>query len=116
MKYRYLGKSGLLVSRVCLGTMTYGNEEWGCDGDTAKKITNTFIEAGGNFIDSADMYSDGASEVMLGAAIKDHPRDELVIATKCWFRVNDKGPNAKGLSRKHIIEAVSYTHLRAHET
>jgi len=105
MKYRYLGSSGLLVSRVCLGTMTYGNEDWGCDGKTAKKITDIFIEAGGTFIDTADMYSEGRSEEMLGAALEGHNRDELVIATKCWFPVGAKGPNAKRLSRKHILEA-----------
>ena len=57
MKYRYLGNSGLLVSRICLGTMTFGMEGWGCDRVTAVAITNHFIEAGGNFIDTADMYS-----------------------------------------------------------
>ena len=105
MKYRYLGRSGLLVSRVCLGTMTFGNKEWGCDLKTAKAIVNGFIEAGGNFIDVADMYSSGVSEQMLGEAVRDHDRDDLVLATKCWFRVG-AGPNAKGLSRKHICEAL----------
>lgn len=105
MKYRYLGNSGLLVSRLCLGTMTYGMKDWGCDLKTAKKITNKFLEAGGNFIDTADMYSNGISEEMLGTAIRDHDRDDLVIATKCWFRMKET-PNAKGLSRKHIFEAI----------
>ena len=105
MKYRYLGNSGLLVSRLCLGTMTYGMKDWGCDLDTARKITGKFIEAGGNFIDTADMYSTGVSEEMLGIAIRDHDRDNLVIATKCWFRMKET-PNAKGLSRKHIFEAI----------
>ena len=104
MKYRYLGNSGLLVSRICLGTMTFGNPDWGCDGETAKQIVNTFVENGGNFIDTADMYSGGASEEMLGKALEAHSRDDLVIATKCWFRKRPT-PNAKGLSRKHIIEA-----------
>ncbi len=104
MKYRYLGNSGLLVSRICLGTMTFGNPDWGCDQGTATNITNAFISAGGNFIDTADMYSDGASEEMLGQAIQVHNRDDLVIATKCWFR-SGQSPNAKGLSRKHVIEA-----------
>ena len=67
MKYRYLGKSGLLVSRICLGTMTYGNENWGCDQDAATSITKRFIEAGGNFFDTADAYGQGVSEEMLGA-------------------------------------------------
>lgn len=105
MKYRYLGNSGLLVSRICLGAMTFGMEGWGCDRATAIAITNKFIEKGGNFIDTADMYSLGVAEEMLGEALADHRRDSLVVATKCWFRMDDT-PNAKGLSRKHILEAV----------
>jgi aryl-alcohol dehydrogenase-like predicted oxidoreductase len=105
MKYRYLGKSGLLVSRVCLGTMTFGMEGWGCNRSTSIDITHKFIEEGGNFIDTADMYSTGLSEEILGEAISDYQRDNLVLATKCWFRMNET-PNAKGLSRKHIFEAV----------
>ncbi len=105
MKYRYLGKSGLLVSRICLGTMTFGMEGWGCDRPTSIAITHKFVEAGGNFIDTADMYSTGISEEYLGEAIRDHSREDLVLATKCWFRMKDS-PNAKGLSRKHIMEAV----------
>ena len=105
MKYRYLGNSGLLVSRVCLGTMTFGMKGWGCDRATAIDITHTFVEAGGNFIDTADMYSAGVSEEILGEAIIDHDRNDLVLATKCWFRTGES-PNAKGLSRKHIYEAI----------
>lgn len=105
MKYRYLGNSGLLVSRICLGTMTYGMKGWGCDRATAINITNEFLEAGGNFIDTADMYSQGVSEEMLGEAIKGRHRDDLVLATKCWFRMRPT-PNAKGLSRKHMLSAV----------
>jgi 1-deoxyxylulose-5-phosphate synthase len=62
MKYRYLGNSGLLVSRLCLGTMTFGMKGWGCDESTAAQITKRFVDAGGNFIDTADMYSSGTSE------------------------------------------------------
>jgi 1-deoxyxylulose-5-phosphate synthase len=104
VKYRTLGRSGLLVSRVCLGTMTFGQKEWGCDRETALRITKRFIERGGTFIDTADMYSDGVSEEMLGEGIRGHDRDALVIATKCWFR-RGPTPNAKGLSRKHVVEA-----------
>jgi aryl-alcohol dehydrogenase-like predicted oxidoreductase len=104
MKYRYLGKSGLLVSRVCLGTMTYGNDEWGCDLKESKEITAAFIDHGGNFIDTADLYSAGVSEEFLAKAIKDRNRSDLVIATKCWFPTSDD-VNARGLSRKHIIDA-----------
>lgn len=105
MKFRYLGNSGLLVSRVCLGTMTFGMKDWGCDQPTSEAITDRFIEAGGNFIDTADMYSAGVSEEYVGKAVARHRRDDLVIATKCWFRMGTS-PNNKGLSRKHILEAV----------
>ncbi len=104
MKYRYLGNSGLLVSRVCLGTMTFGNSAWGCDEATSRDIVKTFFDAGGTFIDTADMYSGGDSEKILGKAIADLPRRELIIATKCWFPVGD-GPNDRGLSHKHILDA-----------
>jgi 1-deoxyxylulose-5-phosphate synthase len=104
MKYRYLGRSGLLVSRLCLGTMTFGNKDWGCDQAGANAIVKRFIDGGGNFIDTADMYSGGESEVMLGVALRDFSRDDLVIATKCWFPTN-AAPTSRGLSRKHIVEA-----------
>jgi 1-deoxyxylulose-5-phosphate synthase len=104
MKYRYLGNSGLLVSRICLGTMTFGNEEWGCDQAESTRITRAFVEGGGNFIDTADLYTAGVSERMLGEAIRELKRDDLVVATKCWFPTGD-GVNARGLSRKHIFEA-----------
>ena len=81
MKYRYLGRSGLLVSRLCLGTMTFGNPDWGCDQATSSAIVRRFVEAGGTFIDTANSYSAGESEKMLGVALKDFSRDELVIAT-----------------------------------
>ncbi len=104
MKYRYLGRSGLLVSRLCLGTMTFGNPEWGCDQKTSSAIVRRFIEGGGNFIDTADGYSGGESEKMLGVALKEHNRDNLVVATKCWFP-SDAAVTARGLSRKHIVES-----------
>ena len=105
MLYRYLGQSGLLVSRICLGTMTFGMKDWGCDQKTANAIVRHFIDQGGQFIDTADMYSAGLSEEMLGNAIKNHHREDLVVASKCWFRTGE-GTNNKGLSRKHIFDAV----------
>jgi aryl-alcohol dehydrogenase-like predicted oxidoreductase len=104
MKYRHLGRSGLLVSRLCLGTMTFGNSQWGCDQETSSAIVKKFVEAGGNFIDTANGYSGGESEKMLGVALKDYTREHLVIATKAWF-ASDKAPTARGLSRKNIVEA-----------
>lgn len=104
MKYRYLGSSGIVVSEVCLGTMTFGNAEWGCDQPTATAITRAFLNAGGNFIDTADIYNGGRSEEMTGAALRGVPRDEFVLATKAYFPMGT-GPNARGLSRKHLVEA-----------
>ncbi len=104
MKYRYLGNTGLLVSRVCLGTMTFGNKEWGCDQAMAKQITGAFLDAGGDFIDTADIYSNGVSEEILRECLRGIPRDDLVIGTKCFFRMG-AASNAKGLSRKHILAA-----------
>ncbi len=104
MKYRYLGKSGLAVSRVCLGTMTFGNKDWGCDLETSKSIVDAFIDGGGTFIDTADLYSKGESEIILGKALKGRDLTRMVIATKCWFPV-DETPTGRGLSRKHIVEA-----------
>ena len=104
MKYRYLGRSGLLVSRICLGTMTFGNADWGCDLDTSRALVKTFVEGGGNFIDTADSYSGGDSERMLAAILKDYRRDDLVLATKGFFPQGD-AVTQRGLSRKHIVEA-----------
>ncbi len=104
MKYRLLGRSGLGVSRICLGTMTFGQEGWGCDRATSIRITKAFIDRGGTFIDTADMYAAGASEEILGEAIRGHDRSALAIASKCWFRTGP-APTARGLSRKHVTEA-----------
>jgi aryl-alcohol dehydrogenase-like predicted oxidoreductase len=104
MKYRYLGKTGLLVSRVCLGTMAFGTKDWGCDSKVSAQLINRYLEAGGNFIDTADIYAGSISEEIIGEALKNKKRDDIVLATKCLFR-RGTSPNAKGLSRKHIIEA-----------
>src|SRR5262245_28860311 len=108
MKYRYLGRSGLLVSRLCLGTMTFGNAQWGCDQESSSAIVRVFLEAGGNFIDTADGYSGGEAEKMLGVALREHKRDNLVIATKCWFPA-DPAVTSRGLSRKHIVESCEHS-------
>ena len=105
MKYRYLGRSGLLVSRLCLGTMSFGMKDWGCDQQMADELVKCFVDAGGNFLDTADMYSTGGSEEILGKSIRDLKRDDLILATKGWFHVG-KSITAKGLSRKHITAAV----------
>ena len=97
------GRTGLKVSRLCLGTMTFGNAQWGCDEEESVRIINNYRDAGGNFIDTADIYSQGVSEKIVGKAIRGQ-RDEWVLATKC-AGVIDPGPNGKGLSRKHVIRA-----------
>ena len=104
MKYRYLGKTGLPVSRVCLGTLTFGNKDYGCDEAESAKIVRHFYENGGNLIDTADVYRNGVSESFLGKALQPLNRDDIVLATKCYFPMGTS-PTAKGLSRKHIIEA-----------
>ncbi|MFD9598806.1 aldo/keto reductase [Streptomyces sp. NPDC059970] len=102
MKQRFLGRTGLRVSELCLGTMTFTRAG---DEAAAHRILDTFTEAGGTFIDTADMYDRGGSEEVLGRWLKGHNRDSLVIATKVWGQMSDS-PNDAGLSRKHILSAV----------
>ncbi|WP_327370831.1 aldo/keto reductase [Streptomyces sp. NBC_01217] len=102
MKQRFLGRTGLRVSELCLGTMTFTRAG---DEAAAHRILNTFTEAGGTFIDTADMYDRGGSEEVLGRWLKGQDRDGLVIATKVWAPMSDS-PNDAGLSRKHILSAV----------
>ncbi|MFO1351848.1 MAG: aldo/keto reductase [Gammaproteobacteria bacterium] len=109
MQYINLGRTGLKVSKLCLGCMTYGNPNWRpwvLQEAQARPFLKQALESGINFFDSADIYSLGASEEILGRAIKDMAkRDEVVIATKV-FNPMGPGPNAKGLSRKHILEGI----------
>src|ERR1051326_4164320 len=109
MKYTALGRTGLKVSRLCLGCMTYGSSKWRpwiLDEDAGRPFIRRALEAGINFFDTADMYSHGASEEVLGRAIRDFAqRDDVVIATKVFFRTTP-GPNGEGLSRKHILQAI----------
>ena len=101
MEYRRLGRSGLKVSETCLGTMTFGH---GTDDAEAERIVRTALDAGVTFFDTADGYSDGASETMLGRALGKRRR-ETVIATKV-FNAMGPGPNDSGMSRVHIMNAV----------
>ena len=104
MRIRKLGRTGLKVSNLCLGAMTFGNQQWGCDEATSKAIVDRFVEAGGNFIDTADVYVSGVSEEITGRAIREK-RQSLVLATKVAGPMGG-GPNDLGLSRKHILDAV----------
>jgi aryl-alcohol dehydrogenase-like predicted oxidoreductase len=102
MKYRFLGASGLIVSRIALGTMTFGAGDWGCDEREAHLVMKKYIDAGGNFIDSADVYAGGKAEEIIGSFLPGIQRDNLIIASKCYFPVGNL-PNSFGLSRKHIL-------------
>ena len=104
MKIRRLGRTGLKVSNLCLGAMTFGNEAWGCDESTSRKLVDRFLDAGGNFIDTADVYSNGVSEEITGRAIRDK-RQQVVLATKVAGPMGS-GPNDLGLSRRHILDGV----------
>src|SRR5580704_3303952 len=110
MQYGNLGSTGLKVSRISLGTMTYGAKkwrEWVLEEEESRPFIQRALEAGINFFDTADMYSVGASEEILGRALKDFgpSRDKVVIATKVFNPMGD-GPNQRGLSRKHIMHAI----------
>lgn len=104
MQYRTLGHSGTVVSTQCLGTMTFGAES---DETASGEVLTTFVERGGTFVDTADVYSRGASEEILGRWIAAHPTDarQLVVATKGRFPMGD-GPNDVGLSRRHLRDAL----------
>ncbi|MEO7993642.1 MAG: aldo/keto reductase [bacterium] len=107
--YSNLGRSGLKVSPLCLGTMTFGTEwGWGSAEDTAREILFQFLDSGGNFIDTADGYTSGTSETMIGKFLKDAKRrDTTVIATKFTFPTRVGDPNGGGNNRRHILEAVN---------
>lgn len=103
-----LGKTGLRVSPLCLGTMTFGTEwGWGCDEAAARKIFDRYLDAGGNFIDTAEIYNNGASEDMLGRFLTENGRREhIVLASKFSFATAPGDPNAGGNGRKNILRAL----------
>ncbi|HJX28820.1 MAG TPA: aldo/keto reductase, partial [Thermoanaerobaculia bacterium] len=112
MDFTRLGRTGLKVSRICLGCMSYGTPEWRdwvLPEEASRPFIRRALELGINFFDTANMYSLGASEEVLGRALRDFRdlarRDQVVIATKLYFPMGD-GPNEKGLSRKHIFDAI----------
>ena len=108
MKYANLGETGISVSRLCLGMMTYGSTDWRdwvLEYDEARPFIERALDAGINFFDTADVYSNGASEEVLGRALKDLrvDREDVVIATKCFGGTNNRRRNRWGLSRKNVI-------------
>jgi len=111
--YVRLGSSGLKVSRLCLGAMTYGSSKWRAwvlDEDASRPFIRRALEHGINFFDTADMYSRGESERVLGRALKDFaPRDQVVVASKAFYPATGDGPNDRGLSRTHLMHAIDGT-------
>ena len=109
MEYTRLGSTGLKVSRLCLGTMTYGSSDWHpwtLDEAASRPFIKQALKRGITFFDTADMYSRGASEEVLGRALKEFARrDQVVVATKVFHPMGD-GPNDRGLSRKHLLDAI----------
>jgi len=109
MDYVNLGSTGLKVSRICFGTMTYGDpgwHDWVLPENESRPFFVRALEHGINFFDTADMYSVGVTEEIVGRVLKDLiPRDEVVIATKAFYPIGD-GPNDRGLSRKHLFSAI----------
>jgi aryl-alcohol dehydrogenase-like predicted oxidoreductase len=114
MRYKQLGNTGLFVSELCLGTMTFGGQGplWSQIGnvqqDDAERLVGGALDAGVNFIDTADVYSEGRSEIITGQALKNLkvPRENVVVATKVYGETGTRGPNSRGLSRYHILEGV----------
>jgi aryl-alcohol dehydrogenase-like predicted oxidoreductase len=106
MRYRLLGRSGLRVSELCLGTMTFGEDwGWGSSKDESRRILDAFFEAGGNFIDTANVYTGGTSEALLGEFLKGD-RDRAVLATKYTNAMPGTDPNAAGNHRKSLMRSV----------
>ena len=108
MQYTNLGKTGLKVSRLCLGMMTYGSKqwrEWILDEEQAKPFVKRALDAGINFFDTADVYSLGESEKVTGNLLKGIKRENIVVATKVFSTMSDD-VNDRGLSRKHIMDSI----------
>jgi aryl-alcohol dehydrogenase-like predicted oxidoreductase len=110
MEYVRFGSTGLKVSRICLGCMSYGRSTkrwpWALDEEQSRPFIQRALELGINFFDTADVYSEGASEEVVGKALRDFAsRDEVVIATKTYMEMGP-GPNDRGLSRKHILSSI----------
>jgi len=107
MKYKLLGRSGLKVSELCLGTMGFGTEGgWGADKEASFAIMDSFANAGGNFIDTANIYKLGTSEKIIGEYISNHDRHYFVLATKYALKDNTANPNASGNNRKNMMRSV----------
>ena len=110
MEYTTLGSTGIEVSRLCLGCMSFGSSDWRdwvLDEEESTEFIDRAIDLGINFFDTANMYSLGESERVLGEALSEYDRDEQVVATKGFFEMNDENPNSGGLSRKALEQELS---------
>ena len=110
MEYTTLGSTGMEVSRLCLGCMSFGTSEWRdwvLDEDESREVIERAIDLGINFFDTANMYSMGESERVLGTVLDDYDRDGQVVATKGYFQMDEDNPNSGGLSRKAIEQELS---------
>jgi aryl-alcohol dehydrogenase-like predicted oxidoreductase len=105
MKYRLMGRSGLRVSELALGAMTFGTKDWGVEQEESRRVYDGFREAGGNFIDTANVYSNGRSETFLGEFIAEE-RERIVLATKYTAPMRGRDVNASGNSRKNMMDSV----------
>ncbi|HWZ60752.1 MAG TPA: aldo/keto reductase [Gemmatimonadaceae bacterium] len=106
MKYRLLGRSGLRVSEICLGTMTFGQEwGWGSDKAESRNVFDTYVDRGGNFLDTANRYTEGTSETLVGEFIRGD-RERFIVATKYSLYTTKGDPNASGNQRKNMVQAV----------
>jgi aryl-alcohol dehydrogenase-like predicted oxidoreductase len=111
MEYTTLGSTGTTVSKICLGCMSFGDSdwrEWVLDEAEGKEIVERALELGVTFFDTANMYSNGESERVLGEALEGH-REEAVVATKCYFQMDESNPNSGGLSRKAIEQELRHS-------
>ena len=107
MNYKLLGRSGLKVSELCLGTMGFGTENgWGADKEASFAIMDAYANAGGNFLDTANMYKLGTSEKIIGEYLSNQDRDYFVVATKYSLKDNSTNPNASGNNRKNMMRSV----------
>ncbi|TKX47513.1 aldo/keto reductase [Halorubrum sp. SD690R] len=110
MEYTTLGSTGTTVSKICLGCMSFGDpdwREWVLDEEAGRELVDRAVELGVNFFDTANMYSNGASERVLGDALGEYDREEFVVATKGYFQMDESNPNSGGLSRKAIEQELS---------
>ncbi|WP_049983201.1 aldo/keto reductase [Halorubrum sp. BV1] len=110
MEYTTLGNTGVTVSKICLGCMSFGDpdwREWVLDEEAGRELIDRAIELGVTFFDTANMYSNGASERVLGDALTEYDRDQFTVATKGYFQMDESNPNSGGLSRKAIEQELA---------